>query len=219
MVAFKAQQRRWARGSTAVARKLLGRIWRAPASLGTKIQATLHLTHYTVHPLILVSAALAVPLGLLAPASASWWSLLPPLAMATGGPIAMAVAAGRIEGRPRTTLPRDIGSLMLLGTGLALSNSIAVIAGLVAPRGVFERTPKGGRDSSYLSGADRLGIAELALATGCVVLAGWLVARGIYTMAPFILLYAAGLGRVGITTLREGARARLRPVVGEEVRA
>ena len=220
MVAFKAQQRRWARGSTAVARKLLGPIWRARASLGAKVQATLHLTHYTVHPLILLSAVLAIPLGMLTPASSSWWTLLPPLAMATGGPVAMAIAAAREEGRPRRGLPREIATLMLLGTGLALSNTIAVVAGLVSPRGVFERTPKGGRSSSYLTATDRLGIAEVALAIGCALLALWLVARGIYTMSPFLLLYAAGLGRVGVATLRESwGLGRQRAAMTEEVGA
>jgi len=210
ILAFKAQQRRWARGSTATALKLLGRIWRAPRSFGAKIQATLHLTHYCVHPLMLMSAALALPLGWLGSAGSSWWTILPPLAMATGGPVTMALVAGADEGLPIGRRLRELGVLMLLGTGLALSNTLAVISGALRGGGVFERTAKGGRRSSYLSPGDGLGIAEMACAAACAALAAWLVACGIYTMAPFLVLYAAGLSRVGIATLREGWQGRVR---------
>ena len=211
MRAFKAQQRRWARGSTETAKKMLGPIWRSDASLGAKLQATLHLTHYCVHPLILTSAILAVPLALLAQEHSRWWSLLPPLAMATGGPIAMSLAAISEERGPSRRIVREIATLMILGTGLALSNTIAVLAGLVGRRGVFERTPKGGAGSSYLSMGDRLGMAEILCGLGCLASAAWLLDRGIYAMAPFLLLYAAGLGTVGIQTIREGLASRASP--------
>jgi len=209
MSAFKAQQRRWARGSTSTAKKLLGAIWRSPASIGAKLQATLHLTHYTVHPLILASAVLAVPLGMVAPYHSRWWSLLPLLAMATGGPIAMAVAAFSEEKDTTRPLVREIAALMLLGTGLALSNTLAVFAGLFFRHGVFERTPKGGSGSSYFSASDRLGIAEVLCGLACLVLTIWLVGRGVFVMAPFLLLYAAGLGTVGFQTLREGTSSKV----------
>ncbi|NOY90397.1 MAG: glycosyltransferase [Deltaproteobacteria bacterium] len=200
--AFKAQQRRWARGSTATARKLLGRIWRSPASVGEKLQATLHLTHYNVHPLMLASALLALPLGWLAPAHSSWWTLLPPLALATGGPLAMAMATRAERGVSRRGLVSELVGLMILGTGLTLSNTGAVLAGLRDRAGVFERTPKGGRRSSYAV-ADRLGVYELIAGALCAALAVWLVQRAIFSMAPFLMLYAAGLSCVGVATLRE----------------
>ena len=208
MLAFKAQQRRWACGSTATARKLLGPIWRADVGLGAKLQATFHLTHYAVHPLILLSAALALPFGLIAPPGASLWTLLPALAMATGGPMGMALAAAS-ESEPRWSLRlRDVGSVVLLGTGLALSNSIAVLRGLSNKSAEFRRTPKGGATSSYRAPPDLLGLAELGCAAACLGLAGWLAHRGIVTMVPFLLLYAAGLGHVGWATVREVARQR-----------
>lgn len=210
IAAFKAQQRRWARGSTETARKLLGRVWRSRARLGAKLQATLHLTHYFVHPLMLLSAALALPLGWLAPASHRWWSVLPPLALATGGSIAMALAATAGRGLSARERVRDVGRLMLLGVGLAVSNTIAVARGLRSRGGVFERTPKGGARSSYALAADPLAVAELACAAACAALAVWLAARGILAMTPFLLLYAAGLARVGGASLRHSLRERAR---------
>lgn len=210
MGAFKAQQRRWARGSTATARKLLGRIWRSPASVGAKLQATLHLTHYNVHPLMLASAVLALPLAWLVPAHSGCWTVLPPLALATGGPLAMAMATYAERGVSRRGLARELVWLMILGTGLTLSNTGAVLRGLTDHGGVFERTPKGGRSSSY-SSIDRLGAYELIAGALCAALACWLVQRAIFTMAPFLMLYAAGLCSVGFATLREGRAGRRRP--------
>ena len=203
MLAFKAQQRRWACGSTATARKLLGPIWRASGSLGAKVQATLHLTHYAVHPLILLTALLAIPLGAVASPSASLWTVLAPLAMATVGPIAMALAAAKEAGLGWRQRLRDVPSIVLLGTGVALSNSMAVFQGLRSKRRAFVRTPKGGATSSYRAREDRLGVAELGSAIACLAIAGWLAHHGIYTMVPFLLLYAAGLGHVGVATLVE----------------
>ncbi len=214
MLAFKAQQRRWARGSTTTARKLLGRIWRADVGLGAKVQATLHLTHYAVHPLILASAALALPFGLVAPPGASLWTILPALAMATGGPIGMSLAAAAESdaGEPWLTRLRDVAALVLIGTGLAVSNTVAVFRGLSTKPAEFRRTPKGGAASSYRVAADGLGLAELGCAVACGALAGWLAHRGIVTMVPFLLLYAVGLGYVGFATLRDSARRSERSI-------
>lgn len=57
--AFKSQQFRWAKGSMQTARKLLPRLLAAPLPWFTKVQAVLHLTHYVVHPLMLLLALLA----------------------------------------------------------------------------------------------------------------------------------------------------------------
>lgn len=202
MAAFKAQQRRWARGSTQCARKLLGAIWRSRKPLSAKLQATLHLTHYAVHPLMLLSAVLSVPLGLFTP-TGSLWAVLPPLAMATGGPIAMSVAVGRGEGVPWRRLWRDVGAVLLLGTGLVVSNTVAVVAGAVRGPAAFARTPKGGVRSSYRVAGDGLGVAELVCAVACAAIGVWLATRGAVTLVPILGLYAAGLLRVGVTTLAQ----------------
>ena len=59
MNSFKSQQFRWAKGSTQTAIKLMPRIWRSSAGLFAKIQAFMHMTHYVIHPLMLILALLA----------------------------------------------------------------------------------------------------------------------------------------------------------------
>lgn len=204
LAACKAQQRRWARGSIATARKLLGAIWRSGHPLGARIEATLHLTHYAVHPLILLSIVLALPLGLGTVPPQGPWAVLPVFALATGAPTAMALAAAAERGSSWRGRLRELGSLMLLGIGLCVSSSIAVVEGLAREPGSFERTPKGGGSSSYRAHAGHgLGVAEVLAAASCLALAALFVGRGLPGLSPFLVLYGAGFGRVGIATLRE----------------
>jgi len=59
---FKSQQRRWAMGSIQTALKLLPAVWRAELPLWTRYQAFVHLTYYVIHPLMLTSVLLSIPL-------------------------------------------------------------------------------------------------------------------------------------------------------------
>jgi cellulose synthase/poly-beta-1,6-N-acetylglucosamine synthase-like glycosyltransferase len=47
--AYQRQQHRWAKGSLECAGKLLPQVWQAPISLGQKLEATFHLTGYSIH--------------------------------------------------------------------------------------------------------------------------------------------------------------------------
>ncbi len=69
IAAFKSQQRRWAKGSIQTAKKLLPRVLRAPLPWDVRAEAVLHLTHYFVHPLMVLVAILAVPTLLLWPSN------------------------------------------------------------------------------------------------------------------------------------------------------
>ena len=217
LAAFKAQQRRWATGTIQTARKLLPAVWRAPLTLAAKIQATLHVTHYVVHPLIAATALLAAPCVLLPGVASSphqLWTLLLPFALAMSGPTLLYLYAQRALGQSASVPWRDLALLTLVGIGIAVSNGRAVLAGLRGPRGgAFERTPKlgvvhaGDRPvRAYRSGADGLvrveaGLALYALATGVA-----LVWFGVWVVAPFMLLDAAGLGYVAARSRAEARR-------------
>lgn len=205
LAAFRAQQRRWATGSMQTAAKLLPAIWRSNASIGARVQATLHLTHYAVHPLILLTAVLAVPC-LLGPsvgaADRGPLSLLLPVALALSGPTALHVYAQRVlEGRRLGA--REWFSLTLLGLGLALSNSYAVIDAFRGRAKTFVRTPKLGvvargdrPGKAYRVPPDHLAVQEAGLALWCLV-ASWLLLRaGLVEAAPFLLLDAAAFAAV-----------------------
>ncbi len=226
--AFKAQQRRWARGSIQTARKVLPAVWRSRASLGAKVQATLHLTHYAVHALILATALLSVPCVLwpgVAAGSPHLAGVLLPFALAMSGPTALYLYAQRVLGGDVRAAVRDIGPLTLLGIGIAVSNAWAVAEALTGSSGTFERTPKTGdvttgewpaavpgNLATPTAPAARgrrgpalrwLHLAEGAVALYCLGAAVALVWTGIWVVAPFMLLDALGLGVVATW----GARA------------
>jgi cellulose synthase/poly-beta-1,6-N-acetylglucosamine synthase-like glycosyltransferase len=60
--AFKSQQHRWAKGSIQTAKKNLGKLFKSDIPLLVKIQAFLHLTHYMVHPMMLLVVLTSIPM-------------------------------------------------------------------------------------------------------------------------------------------------------------
>ena len=215
LAAFKAQQSRWATGSMQTARKLLPRIWRSHASLAARLAATLHLTHYAVHPLSAASALLALPCvllpGLVAP-SGPLWLVLVPFGLTILGPTTLYLYARRVLHLPLLPGVRDLGTLTLLGIGLSVSNTRAVLRAFVADDLVFFRTPKLGVVHAgdavrtvYAVPADGLRLVEVALACYCLLTALGLLWVGVYAVAPFLVLDAAGLA---LSRLSERPRAQ-----------
>lgn len=172
VTALKSQQRRWATGSMQVARKLLPRIWRADIGLFRKIEATLHLTHYSVAWWMLLLALIARPMVLVFSDGhlfQQWvWMVWAIIAVSAFAPsIVYAYARFRLEGR--WTGIRTIPSMLLLGCGFCVNNSLAAARGLFLRGGEFVRTPKSGsvgassRRSRYLAQYDGMWLVELTL--------------------------------------------------------
>ena len=97
-------------------------------------------------------------------------------------------------------------ALALLGTGLALSNSLAIARGLSGRSLPFRRTPKfcveeqGDRwiGNRYALPFEWVTVGELALAAYSLALVGVALAVGNYFAVPFLLLYAASYGYIGL---------------------
>src|SRR5918992_793842 len=145
IAAFKSQQFRWAKGSIQTARKIIPALFRADCSWFAKYQAILHLTHYLIHPLMLATIVLSLPL-----IHAHNWqhrSWVPVVAFflfvfSTFGPSSLYVASQRVLYPDWRSRIRWIPLVTLVGTGIALSNSRAVVEGLFFSGGNFIRTPK-----------------------------------------------------------------------------
>ncbi len=220
IAAFKSQQRRWATGSMQTACKLIPAILRSDRSAWAKLQAALHLTHYLVHPLMLAVVLASVPLLLLGTPILGPGALVAAAtlcALSTFGPSNLYVYAERQLGPGWPRRLRYLPALMLLGTGIALSNTRAVLGGLTGRSFEFVRTPKFGLETAgetWQGKAYRLrgaweGLAELAL--GLYAFWGaWLFLSGSrYLVLPFMLIYSLGFTWVGALTLLQafqGAR-------------
>jgi cellulose synthase/poly-beta-1,6-N-acetylglucosamine synthase-like glycosyltransferase len=219
LAAFKSQQFRWAKGSIQTAGKLLGRIWRSPRSPWVKLQASLHLTHYAVHPLMLLTAVLALPamagmgdssLGFLgAPALVMVLAIIAPNSMYLVGQRSLYPGwAWRLRWLP---------ALSCLGIGISASNTRAVFEALVGQESEFVRTPKRGDRSAKRYAAPRTvqPWIEVALGLYCSFSLYFFVITGRYAVTPLLALYASGFlatGAIGLIEMRKPAKPELLPV-------
>jgi cellulose synthase/poly-beta-1,6-N-acetylglucosamine synthase-like glycosyltransferase len=139
-----AQQHRWAKGAAQTARKLLPRLLAAPLPWRVRAEAFVHLTANVSYPLMLLLATLLFPAMLLR--RGSGWQLLafdaPLFAIASGSVLLFYVASQAAVGEPWRARLHLLPAVMAIGIGLSVTNSAAVIAGLLRGGGTFHRTPK-----------------------------------------------------------------------------
>jgi cellulose synthase/poly-beta-1,6-N-acetylglucosamine synthase-like glycosyltransferase len=201
--AFKAQQSRWAKGSIQTARKLLGRILRAKIPFFVKLEAVLHLTHYMVHPLMLIVVLTSLPMLF-----TQWFyaSLSYPIiffsliALATCGPSSLYFYSQRLLYRDWLKNLLYLPLLVCLGTGIAVSNTRAIIEAFGKRTGAFIRTPKYDirtrtdtwRKKIYRSPESFLSVLEFLM--GCYSLAALILFLTLrkYFISPFLVIYTLG---------------------------
>jgi len=198
--AFKKQQFRWAKGSFQVVRKILPRIFEEPnIPLRVRFMALLHLTGYFVHPLMVSTLILTLPVGLLVPEAFKFF----PLAVFTSlGPPLLYASASASRVPPLLERLKLIPLLTITGFGISLSTSIAVLEGLMGKGGRFVRTPKlnlsnshqksGGVDRSYKQPISPLIWAEIALGLYALLTIFLLEPYIGWGIAPWMLIYMIG---------------------------
>jgi hypothetical protein len=202
IAAYKQQQARWAKGSTQTLGYILPPLWHSRFSLWQKVMATLHLCQYIPHPLMIMLLLLSPPLLM----SHSLQHLpLGLLGMVGLGPPLVYVVSQRslYPDWKRRMLAFPV--LLALGTGIAWSNSQAVIGGLFGTKSEFRRTPKFARawqGSGYAMRFDPGTWIELGLA----VYAIWGVTLAMKmspALAPYLAVYGFSFGLVGLWGLRD----------------
>jgi cellulose synthase/poly-beta-1,6-N-acetylglucosamine synthase-like glycosyltransferase len=137
--AYKRQQFRWAKGSFQVVRKILPSVLRAKLPLTVRFMALLHLTGYFVHPLMLSLLLLTLPVGLLVPGA---FKMFPISLIAGFGPPLLYLTATATQHHSILKRLKSFPVLVIVGFGLSLSTTIAVVEGLFSKGGAFIRTPK-----------------------------------------------------------------------------
>jgi cellulose synthase/poly-beta-1,6-N-acetylglucosamine synthase-like glycosyltransferase len=207
--AYKKQQFRWAKGSFQVVRKILPSVLRAKLPLTVRFMALLHLTGYFVHPLMLTLLLLTLPVGLFVPGA---FEIFPISLVAGLGPPLLYLTATATQQRSMLKRLRAFPLLVIVGCGLSLSTSIAVVEGLFSKGGAFIRTPKlniGNRpkhkdkiDRGYVAPLSSMVWIEIvlglyALLTGIVLMPylGWSI---LFWMVIYMLgfFYIAGLNLI-----------------------
>jgi cellulose synthase/poly-beta-1,6-N-acetylglucosamine synthase-like glycosyltransferase len=157
--AYRRQQQRWARGSLECARRLIPQVWRAPISIPSKIQSTLHLTGYLVHLLLFALALLYLPIlvfGVYHPGLVSIFGLAILFNFTALAPTAMFVMGQRQKqsGGWIRQLPAIL-FLTVLGCGMMMNTASAAQQAFKNRPGKFERTPKFGIDNRQQNWMER----------------------------------------------------------------
>ncbi len=217
MNAFKSQQHRWAKGSIQTALKLLPRIFRSDLPFRVKKEAFFHLTANVAY-LLMIPLALLMPISVIVRVSHGWFEVLlldiPFFAAATLSVCSFYVASQREIGASRWQQLKYLPFLMALGIGLSVNNARAVVEALIGHQTGFTRTPKLGvkragesvAKKRYKAAITWQPIVELALAIYMSYGILFVIDTGVYYSLPFLFLFQAGFGYVGLKSLLEGTR-------------
>lgn len=201
--AFKRQQFRWAKGSTQVLLKLAPQLWRrADIPLFKRVEGILHLSGYLMNPLMLILLITLVPLMML---DARMPGVMMYFSLAMFGPMIIYALAQRALYPDWLARYRYFAVLLLLGTGLALNNSIAVIEALMRRGNQFRRTPKFRVETAE----DAWNTKRYALPLDWQVLGEWMLSayalvgiviawhHQLYWTLPYLVLYCLSFAFVG----------------------
>ncbi len=223
LLAYKRQQFRWVKGSVQCLLKHSCDLIRSQFSLWKRVQGLLHLGGYLMHPMMLCLLLGSMPLVLLGGSG----NMMPRLlGLASMGPPVL-YAVSQISAYPRgINRAFWFPALLLLGVGVALNNTRAVLEALAGHRpDEFLRTPKtdavrgspSGRE--YALSTDWSTWAEFGLA-GYAFAAAILALQRLPGLAPFLVLFALGFLSVAVLGLFEShrtAQAIRRPYPASEL--
>ncbi len=211
--AFKAQQRRWAKGVTEVGLKLYPRIWRADLPLRVKAEMFFRLTGNVSYPLMILVSLLQFPL-LVVRYQQGFLNLMlfdvPLLFFSTLSVVFFyGTAIWHLDGGRKKRL-LYLPFVMALGVGLAFSNARAVLEALFKVKTEFVRTPKykveGATNETwkrkkYQRKRGLLPLFELLFAAYFLLAILYAAKMGMWGTIPFISLFLIGYGYMGLMSL------------------
>jgi cellulose synthase/poly-beta-1,6-N-acetylglucosamine synthase-like glycosyltransferase len=224
MNAFKAQQRRWAKGLVQVGLKLMPRLWKHPQlTRQQKLELFFRLFGNCAAPLMIALSILHIPV-LIARFNQGMFHMLlldmPLLLLATFSVVSF-------YGTTIWYLHRDekwrfalIPLAMAMGIGLVFSNTRAVLEALLGVQSSFVRTPKYKVETSkdnWLTVANKyrrkkgwLPILEAVFAIYFVVAVWYALRSHIYATVPFLMIFLLGYGYMaGMSLFQDSARRLL----------
>jgi cellulose synthase/poly-beta-1,6-N-acetylglucosamine synthase-like glycosyltransferase len=216
MNAFKRQQFRWAKGSMQCAIKMWRSVLTAPVPVLKRVQGIMHLTSYSVHPLMVLLLLTTLPFITSRSPVSRYVGFLSIVSL--GPPFMYLVGQRTLYPdwlRRFSTFPL----LLLIGTGIAWSNTRAIFEAFTKRENQFHRTPKfrvevsqdNWKDSPYALPLEGDTIGELALALYALGTAVYSVIDGNPFILPFLLIYTAGFGYVAVLGILHSAGSRRKP--------
>src|SRR5258707_10180090 len=227
--AFKAQQRRWAKGVMQVGIKLYPRIWHAPLPTRVRLEMFFRLTGNISYPLMIVASFLQFPLLLVRYNQPLYHLMvldLPLLFFSTVSVVLFYGTAVWYLDAKRAPRLLHLPLVMALGIGLAFSNARAVLEALLGVKSDFIRTPKyrveNDADATwnrkkYKRKRGLLPLLELGFAVYFMLAIIYSARLHMWGTIPFLMLFFFGFGYMGVmsvvqTTSGKRFRSLWRPV-------
>jgi cellulose synthase/poly-beta-1,6-N-acetylglucosamine synthase-like glycosyltransferase len=218
MNAFKAQQRRWAKGLVQVGLKLMPRLWKHPQlTFQQKVELFFRLFGNCAAMLLIVLSVLHIPVLIVRFNQGLFHMLLldaPLMIFATFSVASFYGTAIRYRYPNEKWRLWLIPLAMAMGIGLVFSNTRAVLEALFGVRSGFVRTPKynvESRGDNWLKAAVKyrrkrglLPYVELAFALYFVYAVYYAIRSNIYATIPFLLIFLLGYGYMAVMSLFQG---------------
>ncbi len=211
---FKSQQYRWAKGSIQTAKKILPKILFGEFPLRIKIEAFFHLTDNIAYPLMVCLALLLFP-ALIIRFHQGWFELLlldlPLFMAATFSVSSFYVVSQRAVSPDWKSRIKYLPFLMSVGIGLSISNSKAVLEGLLGVQSCFIRTPKfcvlswkdSWKEKRYRARIGLLPLIEISLGVYFAFMVHYAIETKIYFTIPFLLLFMVGYSYTGLLSFSQ----------------
>jgi cellulose synthase/poly-beta-1,6-N-acetylglucosamine synthase-like glycosyltransferase len=218
MNAFKAQQRRWAKGLVQVGLKLMPRLWKHPQlTFQQKVELFFRLFGNCAAMLLIVLSVLHIPV-LIARFNQGLFHMLlldaPLMIFATFSVVSFYGTAIRYRYPNEKWRLWLIPLAMAMGIGLVFSNTRAVLEALFGVRSSFVRTPKynvENRGDNWLKASMKyrrkrglLPYVELAFALYFLFAVYYAIRSNIYATIPFLLIFLLGYGYMAVMSLFQG---------------
>ncbi len=209
---FKSQQYRWAKGSIQTCRKILPRLLLSDLPRKVKVEAFFHLTANIAYPLMVVLALLLFP-ALIVRFHQGYFELLlidlPLFMAATFSVTSFYVVSQREIYTDWKSRIKYLPFLMSVGIGLSVSNSKAVLEGILGLDSTFIRTPKfhiEGRSDNWRMKKYRVhsGLTpflEVALGVYFALMILYSIQTHLWGPIPFLALFMVGYSYTGLMSL------------------
>ncbi|MBI4566026.1 MAG: glycosyltransferase [Planctomycetes bacterium] len=219
MNGFKSQQHRWVKGSMQTTRKLLWKVLTADVPLYVKAEGFVHLTGNIAYFIIFILSLLMFPVAYFRTTMKVRESAILDLGVFTLATISVCVfylcSQKEIHGFRRCLKTALYVPLLLsLGIGMCVSNTRAVLEGLLSRHGgEFVRTPKYAiADRRHTFAGKKYKVAmrwmvpalELLLGLGFAGIVAYSAAHEMYGAIPFQALFMIGFFYVSFLSFHQG---------------
>jgi len=218
--AFKAQQRRWAKGVMQVGIKLYPRIWGSQLPMRVRLEMFFRLTGNISYPLMIVASFLQFPLLLVRYNQPFYHLMILDLPLLFFSSISVFLFYGTaVWYLDKKRAPRllHLPLVMALGLGLAFSNARAVLEALFGIKSDFIRTPKYSVEKTedetwkrkkYKRKRGWLPLLELSFSVYFLLAILYAIRMSMWGTVPFLFLFFFGFGYMGTMSLLQSLGGR-----------